>query len=397
MDIIATQVSNIEQNQINFIKKFDLHRRVFLEEGSHPSDVENAELLKLFQSAFPLNSEYLEKVFLESNALANNFDIQMPPIPLENIFDLDKEPLKGFGHGLFLRLIYIDNLVRKTMAFVQENIVVASPTVLPNLRLSTATEIFTALRLEASLQLTQSSRKEDKMERGTLRRILSFAFGEVSSTVFQTGRVVELSKLSKVSGEMITTAQVIFQNTQGNNPHAGLKEIIINEPQKDFIKVGDLIGATGVKKQKSVPKFLTADQLSILVPAEINAFLEMAEPNFNKSQIFDDLTNEDVGIIAFGRIIDIDDRTRTMTIKDKDNNSVSIRLSKTSDCFNLKKGDMFIATPTQLGNDGIYTISPETTLKLKDPNGGRLLLSFKRQIDSSKSYQNADFSRTEPL
>ena len=394
MDIVEnfTDVTEVYQKQKAFLEKFEAYRQIHLNEGGSPSRAEDIHFRHLFEDAYPTPSHYIDSVFAEAVNYAKDFDLPGPQIPASKILDVKQNVVAGMGDSFFLRLMYLQNLARNAMNELEEQLVIPLPKTLPDLKLITASDIFHALRVEGS-KVMAPKKNDDAAppKRSLLPSLLKGSYQKATdSPSIETGFVMDVTTPALISGKHIKIATVAIQ--EPGTSHTKRVEICIDGSLKDQVKIGDLIGASGLQNAPKPNEYMVAQTVAMLVPVSIGSFLRKAEPDFShipstvrdlvrvsadpddhRMKYGDVLTDEHSGSIIFARVMDWDERARTITIKDKDNQTLTVRSKESVQSLKLEKNMTFLATPIKLDDDGIYTISSLHTHQLEAPYGGRLL------------------------
>lgn len=401
------RVVSQEYNKQAFQNRFSTLRKADFEERGRPSRDDDQLLLTLFQTAYPNHDTYIQSEFAEAIALAETLGVKIS-LPQSDILDVQKEPFAGMGQSFYLRLLYLQNLVTKTISEVEEKIQLAKPPTLPSLQLIMASDIFNAIRIESSNQVMRNAPTEPTGFMAGLKSRLNGA----SQQGLHSGYVIKSDVASLTSGGARKTLTIILQD---NETGAKPMKLVMDGKDTQDVKNGDLIGAVGVKK--SSDGSFSASHMAILVPVKITAFLRRAEPDFTPIpstvremivtsddpnnpdfKLGDVLSNESQGTLIFGRVMSVDERARTITIKDKDNRPNTVRIDQPFDNFHLEQGNMFIARATQLGKDGLYKITPKETMKMEAPYAGRLLFALPKIAPKREESEGLiDFEATAPM
>ncbi len=139
------RVVSQEHHKQAFHDRFSILRKSDFEERGRPSRDDDELLQNLFQAAYPNPDTYIQSAFAESIALANNLGVKIS-LPQPDILDVQKEPFAGMGQSFYLRLLYLQNLVTKTISEVEEKIQLAKPPTLPSLQLVMPSELNRPIR-----------------------------------------------------------------------------------------------------------------------------------------------------------------------------------------------------------------------------------------------------------
>lgn len=397
-----------------FKATFEHYHHTYTNEGPAPTPEQDKHLRRLFEKAYPDHAAYLESLFDEPIRKADHFGIPAPEIPAPKILDPQVEVMPGM-ESFFLRLTYLQTLAKKASLDIDEKTDIAPDRVLPDLELLTAANLFHALRIETSKLMNQRVAAASTPSENPVASWLTKAYQGSTGGKLQTGFITDISSTSLVTGGVRKLVTVSLQ--KAGTAYTKLANISIDGDDKDHVKIGDLIGVSGLKKFNGRGNFMTADHSAILVPAQFISFLKTAEPDFthlSKAErelipLSDDpnepdfkkgdvLSDDYYGTIIFGRVIDWDESRRTVTIKDKDNKTALIKTKEMVQNFKLEKNTVFLATPIQLGDDGIYTISTRTIQKLEAPYAGRLLSGLRSMSSKTNSLTSGeDFQVTEPM
>lgn len=365
-------------NKEVFETTFEKLHQKFLNEEGFPSPEEDANLLELFQKAYPDTSDYINTLFIAVTQLSEKHQLPLPKCPDPNILDLNETPLAGMGKSFFERLVYLNKIAVQTSNKIDAELELQKPRTLPQLQLVMGVDIFDAIRIGSMNQIA-------KGQAG-----LTSNFRHAKNDEIQVGQVQSCKVISEVEN-----GKFIHRKLAHVKMDAG-KMIEVFIEGKAPIQTGDLIGVTHRKRSEAIT--------SLLVPHTVYQFLESIEPNFRsqrskKKQGEEYLSDEHQGTLILGTIIRGQATDRKIAILDKNNEMHEVRLDELLKDFDLKEGDMLIAHPNKLDSDGTYKIAPKNTLKL-DATWAERLISGLPAVSTQQpviKVTEANFAPTEQM
>lgn len=351
------------------------------------------ELRKFFHFAYPDPNDYVRLVFSPASDIALKAGLNIR-LPAASVLTAQEEPVAGIGTNFFFRLLYLQRLAVQARIEVETEIEKRQTGLLPSLRLLNAPALINSLKKASTLaiidRVTQKTPPETKNLLSSLKNTLTSFFSRVIDPLSQehllTGQVQEIRALTLGTKKFQRVATVLLSKQHENQPAQQI-DLVLSGEDKHRIAKGDIIGFTGTNKLSD--NRYSADIISIIVPTSIFSFLKFAEAQLNP--FIDNYNSEINGSVIYGRVVSINDRTRTMMIRSAEGKTEVLDLINIAASYHLNQGDAFLAVPSGLSKGGIYKVSADNVIKLETPYAGRILSALAAKYESkSKKNLSAD-------